>query len=467
MICPPLGAAQPPSAPAIVALWPGDDVANAIERAPPGTTFCLAPGLYRAAELLPKENDSIIGSKGTVLNGAIVLSGAWARSPGGDHWIGGLRPALPPKGIAAADHPMATHPQDLFVDGLLYRRVATPWDLATGTWFFDEMNGRAYLADDPAGRVVELSQAELAIGGTAPGVVLDNLTVERYASPAQFGAIVAGGDRWVLRDVTARQNHGEGVVAFGQSVRIEGGNYSENGQEGISGYRCDGLVIEGATVARNNYAGFDMNWQAGGIKVATAANVTYTGNHVVDNSGIGIWNDAGVRDATVRDNHVSGNQSTGIMDELSYHSTIVGNTVIGNGASIGTAAFPAGILLQNSSDADVRANYVETSSTVGHGIMMTYEPRGSGAMGPYRTDRNLVHGNTVVFPDREGYSGIIVYAGRATATAFHNEWVENTYVLSKPAAMFNLMGNLLTLAEAQARGYEQGSRIVLTPGHGR
>jgi hypothetical protein len=466
VICPPPGTA------AIVALQPADNVARAVAEAPPGTTFCLAPGLYRGVRLEPKANDRIIGSPGngnsrTVLNGAILLAGPWTRTARGEHWIGGLPPPLAPSGVAAAGRPLATHPQDLFVDGVLYRRAEAPWPLAPGTWFFDEAARRAYLADDPAGHVVELGQAPLAIGGNAPGVVLANLIVERYAAPAQFGAIVAGGDRWVLQDIIARQNHGEGVVAFGRGIRIEGGAFSENGQEGISGYRCDGLVIENATVERNNAAGFDTDWQAGGIKVSAAANVTYAGNRVIANAGIGIWNDAEMRNATVRDNIVSANLSTGIMDELSERSAIIGNTVIGNGAAIGTAAFPAGILLQNSSDAEVRANHVETSPAVGHGIMMTYEPRGSGSAGPYRTDGNIVRDNTVVFAGAGGYSGFVAYSDAATAAEFRNAWLGNTYVVSAPAATFNLMGDLLTLAEAQERGYEQGSRIVRATGRDR
>jgi hypothetical protein len=445
-----------------VSLQPGDDVQAAINANPGRTVFVVGPGTYRGASFRPKEGDHFIGTPGTVLNGSLLLTGWWKRSERGDFLLDQMPPALPVSGHADAGHVMASHPQDLFVDGRLYQRVESRRAIGPGKWFFDEAGRRAYAGEDLNGHVVEISQTQQAIGGNASEVWIESLTVEKYAAPAQLGAIVVGGDRWILANLTVRYNHGEGASVFGKSVRIAGGNYSDNGQEGISGYQCDGLVVDNAEVARNNYAGFDRNWQAGGIKVSTASDITYAGNFVHDNHGMGIWDDAGVSNATIRGNQVIANDYNGIMHEISYDALIYDNRVVRNGDFYGNAVVPAEILLQNSSHVTVRDNYVETRPDTGDGITMTYEPRGSGARGPYRTDHNVVRENTVVFPGPSGVNGIFAYSDRATALAFRNMWTSNSYVLGeRTRRVFNAFGQLLTLEEAQRRNLEKRSNIIM------
>ncbi len=368
------GASSPARAEeAPVSLRPGQNIQAEIDANPPGTSFSFAPGTYRGADFVPKSGDRFLGSPEVVLDGAVALTGPWVRSNRGDFRLSRLPPPLPVSGKAGAGRPMATHPEDLFVDGVLYVRVASRVVLGPGKWFFDERRRQAFATDNLNARAVELSQSEHAVSGGASDVVLQGFTVTRYAAPAQFGAIVVSGSGWRLRNLTVRQNHGEGVSVFGKGMHIEGGSYSDNGQEGISGYQCDGLVIDDAEIARNNYAGFDMNWQAGGIKIATAFGVTFAGNFVHDNHGMGIWDDAEVSGAMIRGNRVIDNDYNGIMHELSYEAEIVGNRLVRNGTFRGAPVVPAGILLQNSSGVDVHDNYVETRPDTGNGITMTYE----------------------------------------------------------------------------------------------
>jgi Right handed beta helix region len=444
-----------------VSLRPGDDIQAAIEANPGRTVFVMAPGTYRGASFIPKQGDRFTGTPATEFNGSLLLTGRWTRSDRGDFRLDQMPLALPASGKASSGHRMASHPQDLFVDGMLYHRVASRLAIGPGKWFFEELERRAYTSDDLNGHIVEITETQQAIGGNAADVVLENLTVERYATPAQLGAIVVRGDRWILTNLTVRQNHAGGASVFGNAARIEGGHYSDNGQEGISGYRCDGLVVENAEVARNNYAGFDMNWEAGGIKVSTASGITFAGNVVHDNHGMGIWDDGGVSHATIRGNQVIGNEYNGIMHEISYDAVIIANRVVRNGSFQGNPVVPAGILLQNSSNVTVRDNYVETGPDTGNGIALTYEPRGSGAQGPYRTDHNDIHDNVVVFPGPGGMNGILAYSDRSTALAFHNIWASDRYVLSdRTRPVFDMLGDLLTLQEAQGRKLENGSSIV-------
>ena len=125
--------------------------------------------------------------------------------------------------------------EDLFVNGRVYQRTPSRHGLGSGQWYYDD--GRAWLADDPTGQLVELSVTPVAFAGAAEDVVLEHLIVEKYASDAQQGAINLDRARgWLIADVTARWNHGIGLF-FGPETRISGGSFSHNGQLGIGGDR--------------------------------------------------------------------------------------------------------------------------------------------------------------------------------------------------------------------------------------
>ena len=58
-------------------------------------------------------------------------------------------------------------------------------------FYIDYAGGRVYLADDPTNRKVEVTVALFAFESTASDVLISNLTVEKYGSLAQKGAIHA------------------------------------------------------------------------------------------------------------------------------------------------------------------------------------------------------------------------------------------------------------------------------------
>ena len=51
------------------------------------------------------------------------------------------------------------------------------------------MPARIYFADDPSGHKVEVTVAAFAFESASPDVLIRNLTVEKYASVAENGAI--------------------------------------------------------------------------------------------------------------------------------------------------------------------------------------------------------------------------------------------------------------------------------------
>ena len=202
----------------IVTLRPGDDIQEAIDAASEGAQFVLEPGVYRQQSFNPKDRQEFVGKPGAILNGAMLLPD-WRKN--GGYWIKEqLPPPLRPHGQCRNHGELCKHREDLFIDGKLYQRVATPGDLGPGKWSY--LDGAAYLTDDPSGRLVELSVTPRAVSGDAADVVLRNLIVEKYASAAQAGAIDAENSHgWQVIDVTARWNHGLGIyTGDGMLVRL-------------------------------------------------------------------------------------------------------------------------------------------------------------------------------------------------------------------------------------------------------
>jgi hypothetical protein len=232
-------------------LRPGQDLQSIVAGAPDGTRFVFEPGVYRQQTLYPKDRQQFIGQDGVIMNGAMELT-EWTEVSG--LWqTDGLPEPLDYHGDCEDNRELCSRREDLFVDGKVYERRPALAGLGPGEWYYE--NGRAWLADDPTGRAVELSVTPVAFAGDARDVVVENLVVEKYASDAQYGAIHLDRARgWLISDVTARWNHGVGLFS-GPETRISGGSFSHNGQLGIGG-TGEGVTIEGVEIAFNNYAGY-------------------------------------------------------------------------------------------------------------------------------------------------------------------------------------------------------------------
>src|SRR5690349_14560578 len=108
----------------IVTLLPGESIQDAVNANPAGTEFLLQNGFYYDQHIVPKDNDSFIGSSRTIVDGAVQRSG-WTPSSGGLYAHSGMPSALPASGVAAAGNDVATLPEALFVSDQLYQRVGS------------------------------------------------------------------------------------------------------------------------------------------------------------------------------------------------------------------------------------------------------------------------------------------------------------------------------------------------------
>src|ERR1700730_4645861 len=194
---------------ATVTLSPGANIQAAVNANPSGTEFVLTPGVYRMQAVVPKGGDSFTGQAGADLNGSKVLTN-WVKA--GNYWTSTGAPALDSPYGSPSDYcndpsTGCVYPQDLFLNSRpLVHTLALP--ITSGQWYFDYPNDVVYMADNPAGQTVELSVAQQAISGYVNNVTVQNLIVEKYATPLNAAAIGPYYSNWVIRSNEVRLNHG-------------------------------------------------------------------------------------------------------------------------------------------------------------------------------------------------------------------------------------------------------------------
>lgn len=449
------GAAQVTVAPstvnATIAVSPGESIQTAINSVPEGAVILLKAGVHRLQTLSPKNGQTITGEAGAVLSGARLLT-SFSRS--GSAWVvTGQAQEGSGGGECAPGYPRCARPEDLFINDVPLHHVGSLAEAGPGKWHFDYSTDTIFFWDDPTGRTVETSVTTYAFIGNASNVTVRNLRIEKYANPAQNGAI-RGGPNWVVEGNEVRLNHGIGIH-MAESRRVLRNTVHRNGQMGIGGTGNNALV-EGNEIAYNNTAGYNPYWEAGGTKFTFSRNLMVRKNFVHHNNGPGLWTDIDNIDVTFEYNRVEDNAYTGIGHEIGYRAVIRYNTVSRNG---NVRPYPywvegAGITVSTSSDTEVYGNTVVDNW---QGIMAVNADRGTGTYGVRVLSNLWVHDNTVVqggvVQAGSGRSGIADLAGTSAFTMLNNRFTGNHYKLP-PSGMFFLWMNAET-TDPQWRSYGQ------------
>ena len=428
----------------VVDLAPGQDLQATIDALPGGTAFRLESGLYRlAAPLTPKDGDVFSGDAGAILSGARLLSNFFRA---GSYWVVGEQSQQGQvHGSCQPGRARCSYPEELYLDDLLLQHVATFAEVAAGKWYFDYANDRIYLADDPTGRRVETTVTRHAFGGTAAGVTISGLVIEKFANPAQSGAIDAEFARgWTVKDNEIRFNHGIGV-RIGEEMQLLRNLVHHNGQLGVAGDGTD-VLVQGNEIAYNNSAGFQLSWEGGGTKFVETRNLVVRDNFVHHNDGSGLWTDTDNINTLYEGNRVEDN-ATGIFHETSYTAVIRRNLVQRNGYELGWL-WGAGIIVAASPNVEVYENTVVDNW---HGIVALQQARGWGAYGRYEVENLWVHDNTVRM--NRGMTGLAQDIGdTAYFTSRNNRFTNNSYWLGANPAPFAWMNQPMTPISWQSYG---------------
>jgi len=419
-----------------IAIKPGDNLASIVDREPPETPFVLKAGVYTVQPIRPKDGDSFQGEAGAVLSGAQVLTGF---SPSGQMWVTQTGAALGDSHPGQCDdkHPACQYPEDLFVDDLPLARTESREAVAPGKWYLDYSTHRVYLGGNPEGHRVEMSVVQHAFWGPARNVKIEGLTIEKFACPAQEGALDGkAGSNWVIENNLIRFNHGVGI-RLGDGMQVRNNKLLHNGQLGIGGGGSN-AIVDSNEIAFNNYAGFDYGWEAGGSKFAFTKNLVVRNNYAHDNRGPGLWTDIENENTFYEHNHTKSNQEAGILHEISYQAVIRDNLIEDDGFSASGKTEPwygAAIIVAGSSGVEVYGNTVRGCM---NGIVGTQPHREASRRGtPYLLCDLYVHDNTIT--QNQGIAAGIVSSaafGSAVFDSWNNRFTNNQFHLANPRAKY-------------------------------
>ncbi|MBU8541474.1 right-handed parallel beta-helix repeat-containing protein [Falsiroseomonas tokyonensis] len=462
------GAATAPDGAIIVSV--GDDIQALVSAAPEGAVFWIEAGVHRLQSITPKDGQHFLGEEGAVLNGSRLLN---SFSKDGSAWVAsgqtqeGMRNAL---GEAAEGYDRAGYPETIYIDDQPLKHVGTKAQVVEGTFFFDYAADKIYIGNDPAGHKVEASVQPWAFEGGASDVVVQNLTIEKYATPIQRGAI--GGDMlpegWIIQDNDIQLNYGVGI-AVGSNTQVLDNRITDNGNMGLAGVG-DSILVEGNEIAENgNWAGIDVLWEGGGTKFALTEDLVVRDNFVHDNHGFGLWTDIDNFNTLYEGNRVEYNSHGGIVHEISYDAVIRDNVLTGNGADFNTWLWGAGIIIQNSRNVDIYGNTVDMTEG-GNGISLIQQDRGdpaqfggTGEYGEYITIGNTVHDNVIISRTADhGGVGAVADFNEAGLLAGGNSFDNNEYQVTNATDDRFAYGDWYDWNEYRAvSGWDQNSTLTI------
>lgn len=427
---------------AIIPIALGDDWQTKINAGAIGDTFQIAAGTHRNQSCNPKANQIFVGMGAnltTIMSGSNVLaSGSFAVS--GSFWrISGqtqnprARNGLCQRDVAhggtyPVDHPACSKCEELFRDHLRVENVENFADLGVGKWWFDYTADFIYVADNPAGHLLETSVTETAFNPTADGVSISNMIIEEYSSPAQYGAINAENTSgWSVFDCKIWLNHG-GAIRIGNRTYFYRNEVSYNGEIGVVGVgdyvRCTNNHIH-----HNDDAFFDQGWEGGGTKFVSSNQLVVSNNYSHNNVGPGIWSDIDNINSLYEFNVCEDNSRNGIYHEISEAAVVRYNRCNRNGFEFPNWVFGGGITISASPNCEVYQNIVLDNAD---GITGAQQARGSGVYGPHEISNLYVHDNVVrmLTDATPGWIGLAVDfggVGPGYYTTKNNRFNRNTY----------------------------------------
>ena len=459
-------AAEAPAAPEFsgeeVLVAAGQDIQAAVDANPAGTHFRIGAGVHRLAAVEPKDGNTFIGEAGAVLSGATELAAGDFRRDGAAWVIGGQTAEGFIHGETEPGFERDAAPNELFLDGARAQHVTTRAAVTEpGTWFFDYDRNEVVMFDDPAAfSSIELSVVEAAFRSSASDVTIANLTIVRYASPAQHGAIHADDSfGWTVANTTVIDAHGTGI-RVGPGFHLTNSRVIGAGQLGVGGNdRKDGryapVTVEFTEITRNRTLNYAWGWEGGATKFALTDGLVFRNNWVHDNYGPGVWLDVDTINSTIEGNIVEENDQAGVFVEISSHAAVRQNVIRNNGRQ-GYGDLGAGVHVSTSSDVEVSENAIYGNRAA---VMVQQEDRGEGPRGT-REVINLKVNNNEMVPG-EVPTGIRVHHGDEAHYWFNagNTFSNNTYHVAPQDIAF-WSGDHLDMAGWQNMGFDADGNLA-------
>lgn len=376
---------------------PWRTVGRAIAGSPSGSTLVLRAGVYHENVTIPGGRQLTVqaypgepvwfdGSSPVtnwVASGGVWRSDRW--TPRFDYsptYTSGVRDSTNPYfGFVNAQHPLAAHPEQLFVDGVPRQQVASLGEVRPGTFFVDLAGSRLYMGDNPGGRSVRASDLTMAVNVYGAGSVLRGFGVMRYAtSVPQLGTVRVLAANVTLENMVVNDNATQGVFLKYSNVAVRHLTAQGNGMMGLNGSYLDGLRMSGVRVSGNNDEHFNPSPSAGGFKITRSRNIAISDSVFSGNDGSGVWMDEANNNATIVRNDLLGNAVNGVSFEISATGTFADNVMAGNGG--------VGLKINNSSNVSIWNNTLVNNTT--KPLWLVQDGRTAYRLGPILLRNNIV-----------------------------------------------------------------------------
>lgn len=363
-----------------------------VDLASPGETIDVPACLFRESVTVDKPL-TLEATPGAEIRGSDVWT-KWKRKSG--RWTSAATvPAFYTHGQCDPGTKRCLWAEQVFLDGQPLAQVASK---PSAGQFAVDRSRRVTLGQNPTGKTVEVTTRDAWVQGEADNVTVRGFRMRHSANDAQTGAVdPEGHSYWTIEDNILSDAHGA-VVSLddGHDNALIGNDVSRGGQQGVNG-NGEGDLVQANKIHANNTEGFSTGWEAGGLKMALAKDLTLDANEVYDNKGPGLWCDIDCENVTYSNNRIHHNQNAGIFFEISDGAKIYGNKLWENGWGYRDWGWGAGILVSSSKNAEVYDNTLAWNAD-GITIISQDRPADFGeAVDRWKTvTGNDVHDNAII-----------------------------------------------------------------------
>jgi parallel beta-helix repeat protein len=339
----------------------------AIDFAPSGSTIVVRGGSYHESITIPRGKKITVQAypkEAVWLDGSRAVSN-WANS--GNTWVAsGWKVVLdssPTYTRGAADggglgwnfvdpaYPMASHPDQVWIDGQALSQVASLGQVTSGTFFIDTASSKLYLGSNPSGHEVRSSDLVNGAIVLGDGSTLRGIGVRRFApSVPDMGAVVLYAANATVENLEITDNATTGMSTDAAGIHVANVTVARNGMLGAHANYADNLSITNLLSTDNNTEHFNRSPAAGGLKITRSRHVAVSNSAFLRNDGNALWFDESVYDGQVIGNDMVGNTGNALVIELSAAFTVADNVVANNGI--------AGVLIGDSNRVNVWNNTV-------------------------------------------------------------------------------------------------------------
>ena len=320
-------------------------VAHAIAIAPPGSTIVLRAGTYHESISVPSNKTLDIQSapnSAVWLEGSSVVSG-WIKS--GSTWIRtgwnaqfDSTPSYTSQvstaafwGFTNAAHPMAAHPDQVWINGTALSQVSSAAAVTAGTFYSDYAGKRIIIGSDPTGKEVRASDLGIAASISSANSSLRGIGIRRYATAVHdMGAVRVLGSNVLVENDVITDMATTAISVLSTKDRVSHLTLKYNGLLGLHANNADNIVVSSVLASNNNTEGFNTSPVAGGIKITRTRNITVRDSVISDNLGTGLWLDESCYNAVIVGNTMASNHKHGFSFEISSTAIVADNVVTGS-----------------------------------------------------------------------------------------------------------------------------------------